>query len=74
MKTSSITDQGNQMSVGLSGMYYRQATKEVLDAELNAGTTDVHVSQTFSMDMSRYEFPGDRTYERYLSNRLGVVK
>lgn len=50
-----------------SNGYYRQAPKSVLVAGLDAGVG----SAVLSADTSRYEFPGDRTYERYVSNRFG---
>ena len=66
---------GNQISPNnrpvsvLSNGYYRQSPKDVLVAELDSQSS----YRVVSTDTSRYEFPGDRTYERYLSNRTGAL-
>lgn len=51
----------------LTNGYYRQAPKDVLVSELQSGSEGLALAP----DTSRYEFPGDRTYERYLTNRVG---
>ena len=56
----------------LSSMYYRQGPKEALVAMLAVNPEQPRLADTTATDTSQYEFPGDRTYERYLSNRSGV--
>ena len=72
MKTSDTTSGGARPLTTMSSLYYRQRPKDVMGA-----ATRIDVNQSLSipssyLDSSQYEFPGDRTYQRYLDSRTGV--
>lgn len=72
MNTSDIISYGQRPITYLSGVYYRKESKEILDAKLRSSVKASPTEVIPSVDSSQYEFPGDRTYERYLSNKAVI--
>ena len=70
MMTSDIVGRGSRPLTDLTSAYYRQQSRDVLTAGMRAGVD--HGPPAAGLDSSQFEFPGDRTYERYLSSRSGV--
>lgn len=69
MMTSDIVGRGSRPLTNLSSAYYRQGTPAALDAGLRVNVEQPSATPASYLDSSRFEFPGDRTYERYLTNR-----
>ena len=69
MMTSDIVGRGSRPLTNLSSAYYRQSTPAALDAGLRVNVEQASDIPVTYLDSSRFEFPGDRTYERYLTNR-----
>lgn len=72
MMTSDIVGRGSRPLTNLSSAYYRQRRDDVLSAGLRVDVEQQAAIPSSYLDSSRFEFPGDRTYERYLANRSGV--
>ena len=51
---------------------YRTRSKEVMEAESRVALLRRTVYLSSLLDETRYEFPGDKTYQRYLQNK-GVI-
>ena len=71
MNTSDIVSRGSRPLNVLSSLYYRQQPKDALASQLAADVEQPTPVPTSFLDSSQYEFPGDRTYARYLSTRTG---
>lgn len=68
MKSSEIFDASRRPLSPSSGALYSSRSKAVLDVILRTGA-DLTNSLAFNRsDTSLYEFPGDRTYSRYLGS------
>lgn len=67
MRTSDIISPGSRPLLPTASAGYRQEPKDILNTKLQAalkyaaGTTNAR-----AYDPYLYEFPGDRTYERYV--------
>lgn len=69
MKTSDIISRDSRPASTLSNLYYRPETKDVLAAHLNVSSTGSSTPASNYLDLSQFEFIGDRTYARYLQTR-----
>ena len=69
MMTSDIVGRGSRPLTNLSSAYYRQEPADALTAALRVDVNQSPAIPASYLDSSKFEFPGDRTYERYLTNR-----
>jgi hypothetical protein len=69
MKTSDITTPRERPASVLANLYYRQQPYDYLAAVVASSTDFNGATPVRNLDTSVYEFPGDRTYARYLSSK-----
>lgn len=66
MITSDPTSAETRPASPLSIKSYRPSNREIVAAATRAGARLPSFAPRARIDQSRYEFPGDRTFERYL--------
>ncbi len=69
MKTSDIITSRERPASVLSNLYYRPQAYDYLAAVVASSTDFNGANIARNLDTSVYEFPGDRTYEKYLSSK-----
>lgn len=69
MNTSDLISIGSRPLLPTAKTTYDQEPKETLLAKLAVSFTRPVSQQYQRYETYQFEFPGDRTYERYLSNR-----
>ena len=70
MQTSDITPTSARPLSDIADVNYRSLDKAT--AEAKGRTTGVAITGPLRIDRSSYEFPGDRTYENYLSSKGAI--
>ena len=69
MKTSDISAPRERPASVLATLYYRPQPYEYLAAVVASSPGFSGATTVQGLDTSVYEFPGDRTYARYLSSK-----
>ena len=69
MNTSDITSPYQQPLSPIAQTRYRPKSDDFLAADVSANSSTYSDSARLALDTSRYEFPGDVTYQKYLSSR-----
>lgn len=69
MITSDIINPRERPASVLASLYYRQQNYDYLAAVVVSSTDYKGANTVRSTDTSVYEFPGDRTYEKYLASK-----
>lgn len=69
MNTSDLVSIGSRPLLPTTKTTYDQESKEALLAKLQASFSRPSSNNYRRYETYQFEFPGDRTYERYLSNR-----
>jgi len=72
MNTSDIVSFGSRPLLPSSATTYSQQPKDVLYTRLLASLSSRVWVQPTNYETYLYEFPGDRTTERYIRNRTGA--
>lgn len=69
MNTSDLISIGSRPLLPQAKTTYNKEPKEVLLAKLDATFSLRRADMSPRYETYQYEFPGDRTYQRYVSNR-----
>jgi len=72
MNTSGVSSQGSRPLLPSASSTYSQQPKDVLFLRLLAQLSSTAWIQPTTYETYLYEFPGDRTTEKYLRNKSGV--
>jgi hypothetical protein len=69
MNTSDLVSIGSRPLLPEAARTYDRTPKEILLARLEATFSNASEAFDARYETYQFEFPGDRTYERYLENR-----